>query len=417
AAPAAAALLDLRWRAGDEHRLSPGTASATAFKAYQSAEELRKKPNDDGLEDAIEKYKEAIEADPQYALAYGQLAIAYLRLNALKPASGALELAEANAGKAVQLNSKLAEGHLALASVAKWKGERDQAFAEMRTAISLDPTNPRILLWQAQMYAHFNQFEEARAAYLRLKAERPNYWLAYNELGFLYFSRRDYRGAIEMYRAASLAAPKSSMVFNSIGVVHLTIGDLAEATRNFENSIKLKPNSAAYTNLAETHLAQGKYEDAIACAKRAIALSPGADEYWMDLADSYDAAPGMKHQAIEAYRTARNIAERVLRDDSSDANAWIRLALYKAKTGERVAAMELVRKFDQFPGSDVDSKLVKARILELLGRRREALAVVQESLQTGATRFEVESIADLSHLRNDPAYVRIAGRSTTAKWN
>jgi tetratricopeptide (TPR) repeat protein len=78
--------------------------SASAFRALQKAEELLKRPNDEGLEKAIEDYKAAIDADPLYPSAYAKLAIAYSRQYELSRDPGTLELVEANAEKAIRLD-------------------------------------------------------------------------------------------------------------------------------------------------------------------------------------------------------------------------------------------------------------------------------------------------------------------------
>jgi hypothetical protein len=53
--------------------MKQGTESSNAYAAFQAAESFRKQENGEGLDASIEKYKQAIELDPRYALAHAQL--------------------------------------------------------------------------------------------------------------------------------------------------------------------------------------------------------------------------------------------------------------------------------------------------------------------------------------------------------
>ena len=67
AAQAAAVLLSVNHFLKNEEQIQPGTHSAAAFTAFQTAESLMKQPNDTGLDAAIDKYAEAVDLDPHYA--------------------------------------------------------------------------------------------------------------------------------------------------------------------------------------------------------------------------------------------------------------------------------------------------------------------------------------------------------------
>src|SRR5271166_2529642 len=79
AVQAAARLLNVSSYLQDTRRTEPGTGSTDAFTAFQQAETLRKQPNDAGLDAAIEKYKEAVDLDPDYAMAHAKIGRASCR--------------------------------------------------------------------------------------------------------------------------------------------------------------------------------------------------------------------------------------------------------------------------------------------------------------------------------------------------
>ena len=135
---------------------------------------------------------------------------------------------------ALSLDPGLADGHLALASVFEQTGNEQGALDEIAKALSLDPSNPRTLVWQAQIYTRLNRWEDAEKTFHRALKEHPNYWLAYNELGFGLHGQARYQEAIQAFRAASLAAPKNSMASSNLGGEYLQIGEFAEALGDFE---------------------------------------------------------------------------------------------------------------------------------------------------------------------------------------
>lgn len=401
---AAARLLNVNQGIRNDGGFHPTTQSPDAYQYFQAAEALSKQPNDNGLEEAIEKYKAAIEADPHYADAHGQLAVAYCRLFVLKQDPGALELARRNAETALQLDHNSVQGHQALASVLNYTGKGEAALKEIGLALAADPTNPRTLSWQAEVLRDTNRWPDAEQTYRSLLKQRPNYWVPYNNLGYLLDQEGRYDEAVQLYRTASAAAPRNWLPKNNVAGMALRLGNLSEAESFTRNSIALKPTADAYLNLASVLILQSKARDALEYCLKAVELSPVNDQAWLSLADAYQAAGGQDTKAKAAYQRAALEAARQLRVNPNDGPCWIRLALYSIKSGQSAEALAMVRKADAFGVSNHDSMLYKVRIYELLGRRDEAISTVGTCLKQGTTRFELESIPDLQALRRDSRY-------------
>jgi len=73
----------------------------------------------EGIRKAIEQFQQAIDGDPNYALAYVGLADCYLQLEqyAGVPASQSLPKARAAADRALQIDDSLSEAHASSASI------------------------------------------------------------------------------------------------------------------------------------------------------------------------------------------------------------------------------------------------------------------------------------------------------------
>jgi serine/threonine protein kinase/tetratricopeptide (TPR) repeat protein len=382
----------------------PDTQSSPAFTAFQSAESLMKQPNDTGLEPAIEKYKQAVDLDPRYAAAYAKLGVAYCRLAAVLHDPAALDLARRNCETSLALNPNLVDSHAAMAAVLQQTGDNQGAFKEFGKALALDPSDPKTLVWQAQLYSKLNRWQDAERTLRRVLAVRPNYWIAYNELGFAFNSQGKYSDAIEQFKSACIAAPGSAMAFSNLGTVYMQMGHFPEAVEYLKKSLSLKPTALAASNISAALRAQGKATEALPFARRAVDLDPADDWNWLELADCYSSLPGRQNSAKDAYKKAASVVESHLRTDSSDGASWMQLALYQVKSGKQQNALSLIQKAESLGARDMDSQLCKARILELLGRREDALTVLKTCFLNGATDFQVSSAPDMRSLQRDPRY-------------
>jgi tetratricopeptide (TPR) repeat protein len=408
AVKAAASLLNLGRYLRTNRQMEPGTQSVAAFTAFQSAETLMKQPNDTGLDAAIEKYKEAVDLDPSYATAHAKLALAYGHLYGIRRDPGALDLARGNYEHALALNSGLVDAHLARALLLEETGDVQSALDETKKTLVLDPSNPKTLLWQARFYTRLNRWADAEQAFHRVLQERPNSWVTYNDLGFALHEEGKYQEAIQAFGAASVAAPGSSLALSNLGVEYLLIGDFAKATESLKKSLALQPDfdqAAANTSLALRY--QGKYEQALPFALKAVELNSADDTNWLELGECYSSLHNHQGEAKSAYLRAEKEAKRHLRTDATNGPSWMLLALYQVKSGNPQKAASSIERAESLGANDMDSQLYKARILELLGKREEALATLAVCFGKGAPAVQVESFSDLKSLRKDPRYREI----------
>src|SRR5208283_1623359 len=138
---AAARLLNVPLDSKDDQQLRSYTDSPAAYRAFQTAEEMFKEPNEAGLALSIQKYEEAVAIDSRYALAHARLAFAYSRLYDLRRDPAVLELARANSEKALKLDNTLIDAHVARSAVFSSKGDPKAALAEISQALLIDPDN------------------------------------------------------------------------------------------------------------------------------------------------------------------------------------------------------------------------------------------------------------------------------------
>jgi eukaryotic-like serine/threonine-protein kinase len=401
---AAAQLLDLNGFERNKNAATSVTQSSQAFAAFQAAEADMKQENDTGLSAAIDKYKEAIELDPRYATAYAQLAWAYLHLYTLKGDPAALSLGRSNCETALSLNPNLIVGRLAMSFLLQQTGDNDAAAREIAKALSIDPDDPRTLVLQGQLFVRLNRWVDAEDAFKRAIKRRPNLWLPHDELGVVYNAEGKYPQAVAEFRAATLLVPRRAWPLNNLASVYLQQGKIAEAKAAAKRSLDLNFNDSAATTMAASLRCEGRPADAIPFGLRAVKLNPAEAGNWLELGDCYSLVRGHRNEAFKAYTQAASGQEEELKDDPKNGPGWMVLALCRTKAGAPQTALEMITKAEHILAGDLDSQLRKARTLELLGRREDALATVEACLKRGATEFQIRTMPDMAELGNDSRY-------------
>ena len=236
AVEAAEKLLDLGRYVITGPTIEPGTQSSAAFTAFQIAETLRKQPNDAGLSRGHRKIQRRSGSGSK--LCNG---LCKARASLLSPVCNSTRFWRSRAGAGKRrprdrAEPGLVEGHLALCLILEDTGDKEGALDEIAKALTLDPSNPKALLWQGQIYDRLNRWADAEKAYRSVLRERPNYWVAYNELAICFKSRDGTRSGPRL-RDATAAAPGSAQALWGLGTAYLQTGDFAAATESLKRSL------------------------------------------------------------------------------------------------------------------------------------------------------------------------------------
>ena len=215
------------------------TANPEAYQLYLKGKFFWNKRTGNDLKQAAELYKQAIERDPNYALAFSGLAETYVLFggNNVASADDSMPLAKAAALRALEIDDALAEAHTALgyylmlyefdldrsekefrraielkpnyATAHQWFAANltvvkrfDEALAEMRLAQELDPLSPDIGTDLGATLVFARRYDEAIAQLKRTLVRDPNFSKAHSYLGWAYGSKGMYAEAIAEARTA-----------------------------------------------------------------------------------------------------------------------------------------------------------------------------------------------------------------------
>ena len=224
------------------------TENPQAHELYLKGRYFWDKRTTQNLEKAIGFFQQAIDLDPNYALAYAGLGDAHsiVPIYAGTPPKDDVPKALAAARKAVEIDDSLAEAHTSLANALVMNLPLATAEPEFRRAIELN----------------------------------PNYATAHQWFGECLFGEGRYPEALAELERAHELDPLSLIINASYGMALAGAGRTAEAIDQLHKAIDLEPNLiAAHSMLGQTFEAEGKLSEAIAEYDKVRELTPTPASY------------------------------------------------------------------------------------------------------------------------------------------
>jgi tetratricopeptide (TPR) repeat protein len=381
----------------ERSRISPET-----FRIFSEAEQLVNEPNDTGLTDAILKYQQALTGDPHFALGYARLVRAYIRLYSVKGDAANLGLAEKNSSLALRFNPNSASALFSQGLSLLYMGKSDAAVDYFAKSLRIDPGNPETALTEAWAFRNLGRFKEAEQTFRMITKGRPNYWPAYDALGFVLWRQAKYTEAANAYDAAANAAPNVALPLANLGALYQELGKRDEAIAALNASLKRGPNEEALLALGDIAFEDGKYTAALDSYQQAAIQYPKDHVTWRNIADCY-AVLGQPALVQKNYAKAAEILSDSMAINPGNGAGWATLAFYHAKIHDKADAeadMEKAR-----GAIDVESQFMLVQALALLGKKEQAMQLLLECMDRGLVPLEVDGALDLGDLRKDPRYL------------
>jgi adenylate cyclase len=253
---------------------SNGTLPTSDLEAYEMFLKGRyfREQGIEGLERARSYFEHAIDLDPSYAAAYGELAGTYFLMSVFKilpPEEGFRKVPELGR-KAIELDPTLPGRHMGLAIYYFWVawdweaaiseyekemalgsppsifhpmyqtflyGNFDAAIEEARAIGARDPLNTELMRDLTVIYTMARQYSEARATARAITDLTPNHSEAYRLIGGTYLYEAQYDSAMYYFKRADEMSAGQGYASTDIIITHAVMGQLAEARRLF-NEIK-----------------------------------------------------------------------------------------------------------------------------------------------------------------------------------
>lgn len=206
--------------------------------------------SEDGLQRSIEYFRQAIQQDPTYALAYAGLADSYATLgnNRFLPPDQAFSNAKVAARKALALDENLAEAHASLA-FSEWNYDFNWQHIEQeyKRAIELNPGYATAYHWYSGLLSGQGRHSEAIAAIEKARELDPLSPRINANVGFILYFARKYDDAIRELQKAQEMAPGSGAVDLYLGMAYLEKGAYRQAIASLQKAAEAPDNPASST--------------------------------------------------------------------------------------------------------------------------------------------------------------------------
>jgi len=253
--------LRLRLTAEERTRLVQSvTGSGEAYQLYLKGRYQWNKGTEDSVKNSIEYFRQAIERDPTYALAYAGLADAYSSSSEnYLPPKEVMPKAKDAANRALQLDPLLAEAHTALGAILRdfdwdWAdaerefrsaiesnpnyaeahhqygwllgdvGRNAEARKEMERAQQLDPLSLTIGVDSNVPYYLAREYDRSIQQSRKVLEFDPSFYLSHYTVGWAAIQKRDFATAFaELQKARSLE--DKPWIIGTLGYAYAVSGD------------------------------------------------------------------------------------------------------------------------------------------------------------------------------------------------
>jgi serine/threonine-protein kinase len=165
--------------------------------------------------------------------------------------------------------------------VALWRqGQLDEAMAEFRRTIQLDPNADWAHRQLGLCFQARGQFAEAMAEYRRAIVLDPTWAGAHHQLGRCWQARGELDAAMAEYRRAIELYPKGAPAHYNLGSCWQASGELDEAMAEYRRATDLDPGGGlAHESLAEVLLRSGRFTEVRTAVRRAFDLLSANDSH------------------------------------------------------------------------------------------------------------------------------------------
>jgi serine/threonine protein kinase/tetratricopeptide (TPR) repeat protein len=285
----------------------PRSVDPVAHEAYLKGLFYWNKRTPEGLKRALQYFQQAIEKDPNYALAHAGMSYTYAFAPELGlPSEIAKGKQKAAAVRAVELDDSLPEAHTALAGALQNEWDWDGAESQYKQAIELNQNYATARHWYSIYLSVVGRHEEAIAEARRALELDPLSLIIQANYGGRYLrSGRNHEAIQECQKAVDMD-PTFVVAHRCVGFAYLQMGRAPEAVAEFQTAVRLSGGDPeSVSALGYAFAVTGKRSEAAEVARRLQRSSVGAylPAYYIAIVDS---GLGKKDEALawleRAYR-------------------------------------------------------------------------------------------------------------------
>ena len=292
------------------------TESLEAYNLYLKGRYSWNKRTADGLRNAVTCFEEAIRKDPNYALAHSGLAdaLTILGFYQVLPQEEAQQRAQQAVLKAIELDDGLGEAHASLGEILSTSGgDPQRAGAEFERAIALNPGYATAHHWYSILLWDSGRFEEAFAEGKRALELDPLSVIIKIHVSQLRAASWDWAGAERLLGEAVETDPENAKLRTDYAVLIAVAGRKEESLAQARRAMELAPDDTWARGIYGWVLCLGgEYDAAVEVLGKLVQVIPHSSFAHVVLGISYagqgqhDKARGEFDVALELSKTDKS---------------------------------------------------------------------------------------------------------------
>ncbi len=390
------------------------TDSARAYDYYlQGQQYLEDRESSESSSLAAEILTQAIELDPDFALAHVALSEALWRRFQEDKDSEDLREAERQARMALDIDPKLAGAQVALARVYRSTGRQEESIADLRQVLARHPKPDEAYSELAASYEQIGNFDEAEKS-LRLAAVLGDgYWFNWNNLGSFLSGVGKYDDARKSFeRAVALAPPDVVWPLENLGTLYLFEGEFETAIGIYDR-LPRPLDAVQASNIGTAYFFAGDIAASEEYFAQAVQLDPSDAELRRNYGDVLLRLERTA-EAKRQYEAAVALVDRELAFNPNSRPLQRRRALFAAKADECGEALPQAARLWESQPPTAESAHELAYVFALCERRDEALEAIAAAIRLGFAPALIRQEDEFRSLYDDPEFRRLTEEQAAA---
>ncbi len=340
------------------------TQSLTAYDYYLKGRQYYLRYQSPANDTAIQFFQKAVEADPNFALAYAGLCDGYAMQKQYGVASASFDQAMDACNKALSINPNLAVAYATLYKVYTFYGFTQKGQEAIQKAYELDPNDATVV----------------------------------GRLGTNYLNKGKLVEAFRLTKRYVELEPTNAFGYFTMGTIYYSVADFRQAETSLKKSIELQPDfSFPYIFLVRAYISQGKFKQALETVQ---ALNVTDSKLMFDLMGLTEAISGNYAKAVEYFpKGNKEFLEG-------------RFAHALIKTGHVEEAKKILQENKQKileqineAQKDSDSEYFAAVSFSIQGNMKEAIKYLVKACEDGYWNYQfLQRDPVFEGVRNDPQY-------------
>lgn len=359
------------------------------------------------LEQAFEAFNSATEKNDTFTAAYASAGKVALRLYKTTKDLTWANKADSFLNSALKLDENEPNAYQTLGDLMVTTGKSGAAVGVFKLILSNDYNNTEALIGLGDAYYSMQKNKLAEQYFLKAIKSKPDYWYPVNKYGAFLMKTGRIAESEKQYERVITLNPYGSMGYSNMARVYWHHGDNDKTLAYFKKAIDREYSYATLLDLGTYYFYEQEYQKAIMQYEKALELNDQSYEAWSNLTWSYISLGLTEENCQDALQRAIELAEQKLHFNDEDVMTHSELATLYALNNQTSNALNEINYLLKQEISDINSMLGIAETYEILGDRKQAIAWLSRTMESGYGIEPIQNTYILTDLVNSSEFKEI----------